>query len=149
MHQSPAEIMAFSLGLSPQSIAASTAANGNIVNMAGWDGVLFVLLLGAIDGVQDMKAQIDNAVGFASPTDITNAAITQVAATGDDKIYLLDVYRPSEATVGPVFVRPVVTNGAGAVADFQAVLTIRYRATGRLPLTQDASVGELKKVAVN
>src|SRR3990172_853678 len=149
MNQSPAEIMAFSLGLSPQSIAASTAANGNIVDMAGWDGVIFVLLLGAIDGVQDMKAQIDNAVGFASPVDITGAAITQVAATGDDKIYLLDVWRPSEAVVGPVFVRPVAARGGAAVPDFQAVLTIRSRAAGRLPLAQHSTVGELKKVLVN
>ena len=143
-HQSPAEILAFSLGLSPQSIAASTAANGNGVDMQGWDGCLFVLLLGVIDGVQDMKAQGDDNSGFSSATDITGAAITQVAATGDDKIYLLDVWRPTER-----YIRPVVTNGAGAVADFQAVLTIRYRATGRLPMSQHSTVGELKKVAVN
>lgn len=144
MHVSPAEHMAFSLGLSPQSIAASTAANGNIVDMSGWSGVLFVLALGAVDGTQDMKAQGDDAVGFGSPTDITGAAITQVAATGDDKIYILDVWRPTER-----FVRAVVTNGAGAVADFQCVLTIRYGRAGVLPPVQHASLGELKKVAQN
>lgn len=143
-HQSPAEKMAFSLELSPQSIAASTAANGNGVDMQGWDGVLFVLALGAIDGTQDMKAQSDDNSGFSSAVDITNAAITQVTATGDDKVYLLDVWRPTER-----YVRAVVTNGAGAVADFQAVIAVRYRLTGRGPITQHSSVGELKKVMAN
>lgn len=144
MHMSPAERMAFSLEVSPQSIAASSAANGNGVDMQGWDGVLFVLAVGAIDGTQDMKAQSDDNSGFSSPTDITGASITQVTATGDDKLYLLDVWRPSER-----YVRAVVTNGAGATADFQAVIAIRYRGTGIFPVTQHASVGELKKVLVN
>jgi hypothetical protein len=136
--------MAFSLDVPPQSIAASSAANGAGVDMAGWDGVMFVLALGAIDGTQDMKAQSDDNSGFSSATDITGAAITQVAATGDNKLYILDVYRPGER-----YVRSVVTNGAGATADFQAVIAIRYRGSGRFPLTQHADVGELKKVAAN
>ena len=143
-HQSPAESMSFFLALSPQSIAASSSANGNTVDTQGWDGVLFVLALGAVDGTQDMKAQSDDNSGMSSPTDITNAAITQVTASGDDKIYMLDVWRPGER-----FVRCVVTNGAGATADFQQVTGVLYRRTGALPMTQHTSVGELKKVLAN
>jgi hypothetical protein len=136
--------MAFSLEVSPQSIAASSAANGNGVDMSGWNGVCFVLLLGAVDGTQDMKAQSDDNSGFSSATDITSAAITQVAGTGDDKIYVLDVWRPSER-----YVRAVVTNGAGATADFQGVLAIRYHRNGVLPPTQAANFGALTKVLAN
>lgn len=142
MHQSPAEVIAFSQSIDPQSIAASTAVNGASVDMSGWDGVLFALSLGAVDGTQDMKAQ--DSADDATFADITGAAITQVTATGDSKLYLLDVWRPSGR-----YVRPVVTNGAGAAADFQAVIALRYRRTGRLPITQHATVGELVKKAVN
>jgi hypothetical protein len=136
--------MSFSLDIKPQSIGASAGVDGAGVDMKGWDGVLFILALGVIDGTQDMKAQGDDNSSFTSATDITDAAITQVAGTGDNKAYLLDVWRPTER-----YIRSRVDNGAGAVADFQAVIAMRYRATGRLPLTQHADIGELIKVAVN
>lgn len=144
-HLSPAEQFAFFLDLPPQSIAASSSANGSGIDMLfdgkQWDGVLFILAVGVIDGTQDMKAQSDDNSGFSSPTDITAAAITQMAGTDDNKIAILDVYRPPER-----FVRSVVTNGAGAAADFQGVIGMLYRGTGRFPITQHSTVKELKKV---
>lgn len=142
MHQSPADVMAFSQSINPQSLAASSTTNGSSVDMSGWDGVLFVLALGATDGTTDMKAQ--DSADDSTFADITGASITQVAGTGDDKLYLLDVWRPSKR-----YVRPVVTTGAGAGADFEAVIALQYRRTGTTPITQHADVGELVKKAVN
>ncbi len=133
MHQSPSDVMKFSLALSPQSIAASGSANGVVLDMQGWDGVLFYLMLGVIDGTQDMQIESDDVVGFGGAANIAGAAIAQIAAAGDDTIAGVDVWRPTER-----FVRCVVSNGAGAVADFQGVIAVRYRATGRLPFTLDA-----------
>src|SRR4051794_38790586 len=110
-HQSPAEHAAYSLEVAPQSIAASGSANGAGADMQGWNGVMFILAVGAIDGTQDMKAQSDDNSGFSSPTDISGASITQVTAAGGSKLYLLDVWRPTER-----YVRAVVNNGAGATA---------------------------------
>lgn len=141
MHQSPAEVMSWAQEIAPIASAASTATNGTGVDMQGWEGVLFVLNLGATDGTVDMKAQRDDNSSFSSATDITGAAITQVAGTGDNKLYLLDVYRPSER-----YVRAVVTTGAGATADQLGVTAVRYRGTGRFPITQHATVGELVKI---
>lgn len=138
MHQSPAQFMSWSQEIAPIASAASTATNGNGVDMQGWAGVLFVLNLGATDGTVDMKAQRDDNSSFSSATDITGAAITQVAGTGDNKLYMLDVYRPSER-----YVRAVVTTGAGATADQLGVTATRYRGTGRFPISQHSSVGEL------
>lgn len=138
MHQSPAQFMSWSQEIAPIASAASTATNGNGVDMQGWAGVLFVLNLGATDGTVDMKAQRDDNSSFSSATDITGAAITQVAGTGDNKLYMLDVYRPSER-----YVRAVVTTGAGATADQLGVTATRYRGTGRFPIAQHSSVGEL------
>ena len=145
MHQSPAEVMALSLEITPRSIAASANVDGGGVDMAGWDGVLFLLAVGVIDGTQDMHAESDDNSAFSSATNMVDVDavavdITQVAGTGDGKIYALDVWRPAEQ-----FVRVNVANGAGAVADFQCVIAMRYRATGRLPLTQHSTIGELIK----
>lgn len=141
-HQSPFERISASLEVPPQSIAASSSANGAGVDMNGWEGVAFVLALGAIDGTQDMKAQRDDNSGFSSAVDITGAALVQVADTGDNKLYILDVGRD---LITERYVRAVVTNGAGATADFQAVLAFRYRGVGRFPIAQHATVGQLVK----
>ena len=143
-HQSPAEIMALQQELPSQALGASTAFNGDGSDMQGWDGIIFILNLGVTDGTVDMKAQGDDNSAFSSATDITGAAITQVSATGDNKLYVLDVYRPTER-----YIRAVVTTGAGAVAEEAGVVSIRYRRTGRQPVTQHADVAEVKKVAVN
>lgn len=140
-HQSPAEFMAFSQEIAPIASAASTATNGAGVDMQGWRGVLGILTLGATDGTVDMKAQRDDNSSFSSAADITGASITQVAGTGDNKLYMLDVYAPSER-----YVRFVVTTGAGATADQLGVVAVRYRGTGRFPITQHSTVGELVKV---
>ena len=144
MHQSPAEVQSFSIDIPPQSIAASSTVNGAGVDMKGWDGCLFFLMLGVVDGVQDLKAQGDDNSGFSGPTDITDAAITQLTATDDGKGAILDVWRPTER-----YIRSSVDNGAGATADFQCVVAVRYRATGRLPITQHSTMLELVKVAQN
>lgn len=136
--QSPAEFMAFSQLVDPQSIAASSSVNGASVDMQGWGGCLFVLSLGAIDGTQDL--QVQDSSDNSSFANISGFAITQVAATGDNKLYVIDVQNPAKR-----YLRPVVTNGAGATADFQAVIGIRYGRNGLTPVTQHATVGEVVK----
>jgi hypothetical protein len=142
MHQSPFELMLASQEIAPQSMAASTTFNGAGVDMQGWDGVAFILNLGATDGTVDMDAESDDNSGFSSPTAITGAAITQLSATDDNNIAILDVYRPTER-----YVRASVDTGAGAAADFASVLAVRYRGSGVFPVTQAAL--ELVKVAQN
>jgi hypothetical protein len=143
-HNAPTDIMSLSQEIPSIPSAASTATNGAGVDMQGWDGVLFVLNLGATDGTVDMKAQGDDNSSFSSATDITGAAITQISATGDNRLSAISVWRPTER-----FVRAVVTTGAGAVADELGVLAIRFRRTGRTPITQHATLAEVIKVAQN
>ena len=136
--------MSFSIDIAPVSIAASSTVNGAGVDMKGWDGVLFFLCLGVTDGTTDLIAQGDDNSGFSSPVAITDAAITQLTATDDGTGAILDVWRPTER-----YIRSSVDTGAGATADFECVLAVRYRATGRLPITQHSTVLELVKVASN
>lgn len=116
--------------------------NGAGVDMQGWDGVLFVLNLGTIDAAVDMAVFRDDASNFPSATAITGAAITQISGTGDGFIVAVDTYKPSER-----WVRARVTVASGTTGAQLSVTSIRYRATGRLPITQ--TLDEYVKVAEN
>ena len=139
MHQSPAEVLAFSIEIAPVSMAASSTVVGAGVDMKGWQGVLFFLMLGVTDGTTDMNAQ--DSPDNSAWTDIDALAkITQLTATDDGKGAILDVYGATER-----YVRCSVDTGAGATADFECVVAVRYRATGRLPVEQHATMLELVK----
>jgi hypothetical protein len=140
-HQSPFDSLAASLSVNPADLGDG-ATNGASVDMQGYDGVVFMVAVGNITDTVDMKAQdsADNST-FA---DISGASITQVPNTGDNKIYMLDCWRPSRR-----YVRPVVTAGGTGATILATVIAVRYRRGGLTPITQDATVGELKKVALN
>jgi len=140
-HMSPADGMAIETEVTAR-LLNNGQVNGVGVDMQGWDGCLFVLNLGTIDAAIDMAAFRDDNASFTSATAITGAAITQIAATGDGSIVGIDVYRPSER-----YVRARVTVASGTTGAQLSVTSIRYRATGRLPITQ--TLDELVKVAEN
>lgn len=138
-HGSLADRVLVTQEVAPAS-ASSGAKNGAGVDMAGWDGVLFAISVGAITGagVIDGRAESDDNSGFNSATNVSgvnatganvNAALTQVVNANTTQ--LIDVYKPSER-----YVRCVVTPAANTVA--YAVTAIRYRAGGLLPPTQSA-----------
>lgn len=74
---------------SPKSRTA--AANGVGVDTAGWDGLLVVLSVGAVEvdgNLQAVLQQADNNVSFAN---LTGALFGTVYDDGNDKVYTLDV----------------------------------------------------------
>lgn len=135
-HQSPLEVMLAKQVLNPQS-GNNTTLNGSSVDMAGWDGAFFVVMVGATDTTVDAKLQ--DSADDTTFADISGASLTQWSATDDNKAKAIDIWRPSRR-----YVRPVVTIGAGTTGAVVSVLAVRYRRTGRLPPTQD--LAELKKV---
>ncbi len=138
-HQSLLESNLLAREFEPQSLAV--AGNGAGVDMAGWDGVVFILAIGAGAFTKDYKAQSDTVSNFASAADIASAAITQLAAGVVANVVAIDVYRPTKR-----FVRSVFTPSG---ATLMSAVSIRYRATGRLPVTQDAATSQVVKVAQN
>lgn len=116
------------------SLAASTAFNGVGVDMNGYDGAIFYLTLGVTDGTFDLKIQRDDNSSFSSATDITSASLVQIAGTGDNLTYAIEVYKPSER-----YLRSVLTTGAGATADVAAVLAVLYRGTSTSGLVSSAT----------
>jgi hypothetical protein len=140
-HQSPANTCAIEQEITART-SNNTQVNGNGVDMQGWDGVLFILNLGTIDAAVDMALFSDTTSAFSSATAVTGAAITQVPATGDGQIVAIDLYRPTERHV-----RARITVASGTTGAALSVTSMRYRATGRLPITQ--TLDELVKVAEN
>ena len=141
MHQSPAEVMEISIDI-PPLLYDNEVVNGTIHDMQGWDGILFLLNVGVMDIITDYLIESDVLVGFGSATAITGAAITQLTATDDLNVVGIDVYRPTER-----FVRSELTVGDGVAGTNASAIAMKYRGTGRFPITQ--ILQELIKVAQN
>ena len=102
------------LHIPPRSIAASTVVNGSPFDRAGFQGVEFEIMVGAGDKTLDVKIQRDDAVGMASPTDVSGAAITQISGGTTNVTKIIRVYSSSEQ-----WLRAVVTTGSGGSTDRQ------------------------------
>ena len=118
--------------------AGQTAQNGAVIDMANFEGVVFLAAFGALDAgaVTGLKAQQGLQANLSDAADLAGAALA-IADTADNKLLVLDVFRPAER-----YVRAVVTRGtADAVID--GVIAIQYGARV-LPATQDATVAGIE-----
>ena len=112
----------------------TTAQNSSEVDMAGFDGVRFILLFGAItDGTPSIKAQQDVVTGMAGAADLQGSSIV-AAVTDDNKALVLDIKNPVER-----FLRVVVTRGGATGCVLDGIVAEQYGATAR-PITHAASV---------
>jgi hypothetical protein len=119
--------------------AGTTVQNGTGFDMqsdGGYDGVLFILAVGALTATQvtALKAQQSDDNGSADDyTDLTGTLTGPLADGDGNKLVVLDIFRP-----GKRYVRPVV-NRATANAVIDGVIAIGYR--NRTPPTaQGANV---------
>ena len=114
--------------------AGITNVNGTAVDMAGYDGVRFIVALGAgaASSVGQVKAQDSDTLGGAY-NDIAGSAGTVFTPTTDDnKVWVLDIYRPTHR-----FVRPVVIRATGNTT-IDSVVAEQY-ASRNLPQSNDAT----------
>jgi hypothetical protein len=94
--------------ITPTAGAAGTAdINGSTVDMSGFEGVMFIVTFGAITAgaVTSLKAQQGAASDMSDAADLENTGIT-ITDTDDEKVKILEVYRPLER-----YVRVVVDRG--------------------------------------
>lgn len=130
------------------STTGSYGITGTAVDMQGWEGCLFLINIGAMtsSGTFDAKAQSAAASSFATPHDITGAALTQLAAaSGASKIYAIDVKAQTmtAAQSGDRYLRLAAqTDGSHSVV--LSATAVRYRRNGALPPT--TSLTQLVKV---
>jgi len=120
------------------SAAATTEVLTSVLDMSGFDGVMFIALLGDVTAtsVLTLTAKGNTASSTSSPTPVTQvatAAFTAGASDADDKALVVDVYDPQLRYVFASLTRTV----ANAVVN--GIIAIQYKAEFR-PTTQAATV---------
>lgn len=114
--------------------AVGTAAvNGSILDMQGFEGVMFIASIGTItDGATGIKAQDGADSGLSDAADLAGSSVT-MAITDDGKSVILDIYKPLKRYIRPVVLR---AGSTGAVID--DVIAIQYSPRVK-PTTHDAA----------
>jgi len=124
--------------VSPSAVAAQTAINSSVLDMQGYEGVMFIALTGDVTTACELTltAKGNTASSVSSPAPVTQKATTLFTADGtsaDDKALIVDVYKPA--------LRYVFANLTRATANavIGGIIAIQYQA-GNRPTTNDASV---------
>jgi hypothetical protein len=122
------------------SAAATTDVTGSVSDMNGFDGIMYIALLGdvTVNSVLTLTAKENTANSTSSPTPTAitgaaTAAYTATATDSDNKALVVDVCRPLKQFQFPVLSRAT----ANAVVD--GIIAIQYRAHLK-PTVQDATV---------
>lgn len=125
--------------VAPATAAGVTTIDSAPVDMAGFDGVVFLTTVGAIvaGGVQSMKAQQDVAVGMGAAADLAGTGIT-VGDADDGESFFLDIKRPRERFVRCRILRATQNSAWGEI------YALQYRARNRPQLNNvtDVMTGE-------
>lgn len=115
------------------AVAGTSDINSDIIDMANYEGVLFIVALGAITSgaVTSIKGQQGAASSMSDAADLVGTGVT-IADTDDDKVVWLDIKNPQER-----YVRCVLDRGTqNAVLD--GIIAIQY-GPRKAPTTHDAT----------
>ena len=128
------------------AVAAGTSAQkASITDTAGYDGVMFALLLGDVTdtSVVTLKAAVDDVNNTAGMALLAGAGATKTAdaTSADNKILVIDVPNPRERYVEAQVTRAT----ANAVID--GMIAIKYKARSK-PTTHGANVVSAFEYAV-
>ena len=124
--------------VSPAAVAATTEILSDVLDMQGYEGVMFVALTGdvTVNSVLTLTAKGNTASSTSSPTPVTQkatAAYTATASDADSKAIVVDVFRPTMRYVFASLTR------TAANAVIGGIIAIQYQARNK-PTTNDASV---------
>ena len=116
--------------LNDATAAGTSAINSGIVDMAGFDGVVFLTSTGTIlaTGTATIKAQQGQVSNLSDAADLAGTSQAFVD-TDDNKSVAIDIKRPNERYLRCVIERAV------ANSDWGPIWAIQYR-TRKLPVTQ-------------
>lgn len=121
------------------AVAAGTSVvNTTVVDMTGFDSVLFTALFGALTASQvtSIKAQGGNAANLSDAVDLVGAVTNNLADADGNKMLQLEVVKP----VAYRYMRLVVTRGtANAVIDG---VIAQLMSTRKAPETIDTTVSD-------
>ena len=117
--------------------AAQTELVTDILDMSGYEGVMFLALLGDVTSgsVLTLTAKGNSANSVSTPTPVAqgNATFTAGATDADSKLLMVDVYKPPLRYMFGSLTRTTQDAIVGGI------IAIQYGAHNK-PTTQDASV---------
>jgi hypothetical protein len=118
--------------------AAQTELVTDVLDMSGYEGVMFVALTGDVTSgsVLTLTVKGNSANSVSSPTPVTQKAsdaFTAGATSADSKVIVVDVYKPTLRYVFGSLTRTAQDAVIGGI------IAIQYGA-GLKPTTQDATV---------
>lgn len=125
--------------------AGTTPINGTVLDMQGFESVVFVCALGALTATQvtSLKAQGGNAANGSDMADLVGAVTANAADADSNKLLVLEVVRPDPTLR---FIRCVVNRGT-ANAAVDSVVATQY-ADKRVPESDDSATVSKTLVAV-
>ena len=126
------------------AVAAGTSdQDGTGIDMQGWDGVMFIALLGTLSASQvtSMKVQQSSDDGSADAyTDVEGSDSGNLDDDDDNDQIVIDILRPEER-----YLRPVLLRGTGnAVID--GIVAIQYKAR-ETPITDHSTVVKIERLS--
>lgn len=118
--------------------AAQTELVTDVLDMSGYEGVMFIALLGDVTttSVLTLTVKGNSANSVSTPTPVTQKAtdaFTAGASDADSKVLLVDVYKPALRYVFGSLTRTTADAIVGGI------IAIQYGARSK-PTTQDATV---------
>ena len=124
----------------PISAASNIDDNTDIVDMAGYEGVVFIVPItdSADTGVATLTIEQNSANSDTGMAALSGAVATATSAADDDlngKLLIVDVYRPEER-----YLQGAITSATANIA-FGTAIAIRYGARSK-PVTLDATVAD-------
>lgn len=124
--------------------AGTTAQNGSVIDMQGFDGVVFVAAVGALTATQvtSLKAQDGAVSNLSDASDLAGSLVGPLADADGNKLLVLDVYRPQKR-----YIRPVL-NRATANAVIDGIIAIQYSGD-KAPTINDATTVAATKLRVS
>jgi len=120
--------------VSASAAAGTSDVTGSVLDMQGFDGVLFIASFGTLTATQvtSLKAQQGSQSDGSDMADLEGSKVGPLADGDGGKCLVLDLFRP-----GKRYVRAVVDRGtANAVVD--DVIAVQYCGT-KAPTTHDAA----------
>ena len=109
------------------AVSAGTTVDGAVVDMAGYEGVLFFCTIATANAGNYLKAQQGEASNLSDAADLAG---TKVVAAANGSVVCLEVNRPKER-----YVRPNVVRG-GANTAVGDIYQLRYRANNQPTVNQ-------------
>ena len=126
--------------LLPVAASDSIDSNSDILDMSGFEGVVFVAVItdSVATGVATLTAQGSTANSDGAMAGLTGAAATATCVVNDDlndKILIVDVYRPTKR-----YIQATLTSATANIA-YGNTIAIQYGPREK-PITDAASVSQ-------